>query len=104
MSNLVRIKFTVFIQCYLIGVFSLYLNDDCIVSRTSENGTCKFINDCPQIEIEARKSQYPTLCGFERTQQIICCPNANRAKRIHNEQKPIPTKESSRISAESACV
>lgn len=100
MSNLVRIKFTVFIQFYLVGLCSsLYLNDTCVVSRTGENGTCKFLDNCPRIVLEViEQTKYPTLCGFKNTKQIVCCPNVNLTSRIEIQQE----QKSSRISAESS--
>lgn len=59
----------------------LQINDECIVSRTQENGTCKLANDCPRVVIETlEQSLFPTLCGFENGKEIICCPHQNRAK------------------------
>lgn len=100
MLNLVRLKFIVFVQFYLFVLCSsLHLNDKCIVNRSNENGMCKFINDCPRILAEIREqSQYPTICGFQNTQQIICCPNMIAPNQIEMQQ--IST--SNRISAESA--
>lgn len=108
MWSLVRFIFTVFVggfQFYLVGVylfavcFSLQLNDECIASRTGENGICKLINDCPRIVLEIREqSKYPTICGFQRAQQIICCPNVIVPNRIDTQQNS----KFNRISAESA--
>lgn len=50
-------------------------NDSCVVARTNAVGVCDFIENCPSIVTEiSRKSQFPTLCGFEGTKEVICCP------------------------------
>lgn len=52
------------------------LDDKCTVARTSENGTCTFVENCPGAILEiTEQSIYPALCGFERRKEIICCPN-----------------------------
>lgn len=49
-------------------------NDPCTVNRTKENGRCQFVEDCPIVLDEMKKSTFPTLCGFENKREIICCP------------------------------
>lgn len=107
MWNSLRIKFTVFfhfcvISFNLFGLcFTLRLNDECI-SRTGETGICTFINDCAQVLIEMQEqSLYPTICGFQRMQQVICCPNVIAPNRIDIQTANKP--KSNRISAESTC-
>lgn len=98
MGEFVQIKFIVFIQFCVIGVdlFDLTLNDDCIVDHIGENGICKFVNDCPRVIIESLQSEFPTLCGFDNTQEIVCCPNEIKDTPIHTQQQS----NSNRISAE----
>lgn len=53
---------------------NLQLNDKCTVSKTKENGTCTFVEDCPHILDQIKRSVFPTLCGFENSKELICCP------------------------------
>lgn len=53
---------------------NLQLNDICTVSKTKENGTCTFVEDCPHILDQIKRSVFPTLCGFENSKELICCP------------------------------
>lgn len=80
-----------------------YLNDECIVSRSYNRGTCRFVNDCPIIVIEAlEKSMFPTLCGFQNGKEIICCPNQNQF--ITKPKVPAGLTKSNRVSAESTYI
>lgn len=53
----------------------LYLNDKCTMVHSNEAGICQYVDDCPVVE-KLFKGQHidPTLCGFERDKQIVCCP------------------------------
>lgn len=67
---------------------ALYLNETCNIVRSGEKGICRFVDDCPIVKIEAlEQSLFPTLCGFYRDKEIICCPNEkNRTK---TDSKPV---------------
>lgn len=83
----------------------LYLHDECIVSRTKQNGTCRFVDDCPIVVIEAlEQSLYPTLCGFQDRNEIICCPNYNKPAVnpvLISEKDAAVSSNSTRISVQS---
>lgn len=53
----------------------LYLNDKCKLAHSNEAGICQYVEDCPDVQ-KLFKEQHinPTLCGFERDKQIVCCP------------------------------
>lgn len=52
----------------------LYLNDKCTMAHSNEAGICQYVEDCPVV-VKLFNEQHinPTLCGFERDRQIICC-------------------------------
>lgn len=71
----------------------LEMNDTCVVERTNSNGICKFVENCPSVLKEVQqKAQFPTLCGFQRNKEIICCPE---------ELPAAVAKEMTRISTQS---
>lgn len=53
----------------------LYLNDKCTMGHSNADGICQYVEDCPFVQ-KLYKEQHvnPTLCGFERDKQIVCCP------------------------------
>lgn len=81
-SNFVRLCLSFIQISALVNILCtslLQINDECIVGRTKENGTCKFANDCPRVVLETvEQSLYPTLCGFKNGKDLICCPNHNQ--------------------------
>lgn len=92
--NIGRRFYSVLLICTLFNISCselLYLNDECVVIRTNANGTCKFASDCPQIQNEVLNyEQFPTLCGFEKNKEIICCPNENQtdlSSRVDTEDR-----------------
>lgn len=100
MVNFIEILTQISILCKYVHATEYYLNDECIVSRSNKKGTCRFVNDCPIIVIEALEmSMFPTLCGFQNGKEIICCPNQNQF--IAKLKVPTGLTRSNRVSAES---
>lgn len=65
---------------------ALYLNDTCTVARSNAKGVCRFVEHCPIVVIEiVEQLSFPTLCGFERKKEVICCPNQKPKK---SDSKP----------------
>lgn len=74
-----------FFERIIIGIFivlqttcahlHLYLNDKCKLAHSNETGICQYVEDCPAVEKLFNEQHInPTLCGFERDKQIVCCP------------------------------
>lgn len=74
-----------FFETIIIGIFivlqktsahlHLYLGDKCTMAHSDDAGICQYVEDCPVIEKLFREQHVnPTLCGFERDKQIVCCP------------------------------
>lgn len=91
-------QLTIILSYFILTVMCLKplleLNDSCIVARTNSNGICKFIENCPSIVREIREElAFPTLCGFVRSKEIICCP---KIEELHESTLPTRVSDTSR--------
>lgn len=60
------------------------VNDDCIMERTGAAGTCVLLQNCASALMEiVQQSSYPTRCGFQNSDQIVCCPKPPIQKPTH---------------------
>lgn len=95
--NFVFFVCALIICCGISQTLAGNVGDTCKVARTGAGGTCRIIQQCQVVINEIVKlGLFPAPCGFQGSNQIICCPNP-----------PTPAPEirpvSNRISALSKC-
>lgn len=72
------------------------VDDDCVMNGSGAAGTCVLLQNCPYAIMHiVNKAQYPTHCGFQNADQIVCCP------KMTTPRPTLPPVGSMRISAQS---
>ncbi|XP_050305676.1 venom protease-like [Anthonomus grandis grandis] len=64
----------------------LYEGDECVIQKTNQKGVCTLLAKCPVAMAEVKKRIFPTTCGFQGNEIIVCCQDQNMPDIIANRQ------------------
>lgn len=78
---LVKVCVIVFALTFARFAATQNVNDDCAMAGTGAAGTCVLLQNCASaLEDIAKNSLYPTNCGYQNGEQIVCCRKSPTAK------------------------
>lgn len=78
---LAKVCVIVFVLTFARFTSTQNVNDDCVMEGTGAAGTCVLLQNCVSaLEDIAKNSLYPTNCGYQNGEQIVCCPTLPTAK------------------------
>lgn len=63
------------------------LGDSCTLANNKRPGKCKFVKDCSG---HFKNTTHITICGFDRKDSIICCPQTENKPKITQYKKFTP--------------
>jgi secreted trypsin-like serine protease len=60
-----------------------FLDDSCTLQPFGSPGVCKLMSHCKYAVKQLHKySYYPQICGVQRREPIVCCPNKNKIRQV----------------------
>jgi hypothetical protein len=63
--------------------FYIFLDDSCTLQPFGSPGVCKLMSHCKYAVKQLHKySYYPQICGVQRREPIVCCPNKNKIRQV----------------------